>query len=156
MRPKARRRTPAYLEAGPAGEAKQHRTHRLAGRHSHSTEQYLKSNELDRAAAELHAWQREFPADKIDGYWTLLYARYWAGRGVYPQAIALCEQLLAVNPASPYIDQLLLLAADCELKRGESARAIATLHSLLKNYPGSPLMHWCKTKCSSGGRRRNE
>lgn len=131
----------AYLEAEARLESKRSNTERIAwqGAHSRSTEQYLKNNELDRAAAELHAWQREFPADKIDGYLTLLYARYWAGRGMYPQAIALCEQLLAVNPASPYIDQLLLLAADCELKRGEPGRAMATLHSLLKNYPGSPL-----------------
>jgi len=42
---------------------------------------------------------------------TLLYARYWAGRGQYDQVVSLSDQLLAVNPDSPYIDHLLLLAA---------------------------------------------
>ena len=87
----------------------------------------------------MQAWQRQFPAEKLDGYWTLLFARYWAGRGKYVQAIAQAEQLQAVNPDSPYIDQLLYLAADCEMRLGRKDRAIATLHSLLKDYPGSPL-----------------
>ena len=81
----------------------------------------------------------EFPTEKIEGYLTLLCARYWAGRGKYAQAIAQAEQLLAVNPDSPYVDQLLLVAADSEMRRGRKDRALATLHSLLKDYPGSPL-----------------
>ncbi|MEN6496154.1 MAG: tetratricopeptide repeat protein, partial [Thermoguttaceae bacterium] len=132
----------AYLEAQARLESSQTNTERTAwqGAYSRSAEQFLKSNELDRAVAEIRAWERDFPADKIDGYMTFLYARYWAGREMYAQAIALSEQLLAVNPASPYIDQLLFLAADCEVKRGQMDRAAATLHSLLKDYPGSPLI----------------
>jgi TolA-binding protein len=132
----------AYLEAQTRLESSQTNTERTAwqGAYSRSAEQFLKSNELDRAVAEIRAWERDFPADKIDGYMTFLYARYWAGREMYAQAIALSEQLLAVNPASPYIDQLLFLAADCEVKRGQMDRAAATLHSLLKDYPGSPLI----------------
>ena len=69
-----------------------------------------------------------------------MYARYWAGRGKYAQAIAQSEQLQAVNPDSPYIDQVLLVAADSEMRRGRKDRALATLHALLKDYPGSPLV----------------
>jgi PKD repeat protein len=110
------------------------------GAHSRSTEEFLKNGEFDRAAAEIRTWEDEFPADKIGGYLTLLYARYWAGRGQYEQAVALGDQLLAVSPESPYIDQLLLLAADCEVKRGRVEQALAILHSLLQEYPGSPLV----------------
>ena len=110
------------------------------GAHSRSTEDYLKDGELERAAAEIRLWQREFPSEKLDGYVTLLYARYWAAREMYPQAIALSEQLLTAAPDSPYADQLLLLAANCEVSRGKVDRAIATLHSLVKDYPGSPLV----------------
>jgi outer membrane protein assembly factor BamD (BamD/ComL family) len=46
---------------------------------------------------------------------------------------------LSVNRDSPYADQVLLLAADSEMRRGRKDRALATLHSLLKDYPGSPL-----------------
>jgi tetratricopeptide (TPR) repeat protein len=110
------------------------------GAHSRSTEEFIRQGEYERAAAELGVWQREFPSEKIDGYLTLLRARYFAGRGRYAQAVAQAEQLQAVNADSPYVDQLLLLAADCEVKRGRVDRALATLHSLLKDYPGSPLI----------------
>ena len=110
------------------------------GAHSRSTEQFLKSGELDRAAKQLRAWQDEFPADKIDGYLNLMLARFWAGRGEHAQAVALAEALLAVNPESPHVDQLLVVAADCEVKRGQVDRALAFLNQLLKDYPGSPLV----------------
>jgi TolA-binding protein len=56
--------------------------------------------------------------------------------------------LLTANPDSPYIDQLLLLAADCELKQGRSEPALAILRRLLKDYPGSPLVPLAKQKLS--------
>ena len=77
---------------------------------------------------------------------TLLYARYWAARGKYAQAVAQAEQLQAVNPDSAYADQILFLAADCELRRGREDRAAATLHSILKDYPGSPLVPTVRKK----------
>lgn len=110
------------------------------GARSLSTEDYIKSGQFDRAVAELRAWQRDFPAEKIDGYLTLLLAQYQASRERYAAAIAQAEQLQAVNRDSPYVDQILLLAADCELKRGKPDRAAATLHALVKDYPGSPLV----------------
>jgi TolA-binding protein len=110
------------------------------GAHSRSTEQFLKTNELDRAIAEIRAWQSDFPAEKLDGYVTYLYARYWAARELYPRAIALGEQLLTVNKDSPYIDVMLALSAKCDVKRGKVDAAVATLSSLLKNYPGSPTV----------------
>ena len=109
------------------------------GAHGRSTEDFLKLRQFDRAAAEIHAWQADFPAERIDGYLTLLYARCWSGRQRWAQAVAQAEQLQAVNADSPYVDQLLMLAAACELRRDRTDRAIATLHTLVKDYPGSPL-----------------
>jgi PKD repeat protein len=110
------------------------------GAHARSTEQFIKAGELDRAARQIHAWEDEFPSDKIGGYLTLLHARYWAGRAMYDPAVALAEQLVATNPESPYVDQVLLLAAECDQKRDRVDRALATLHSILTDYPGSPLV----------------
>ena len=110
------------------------------GAHSRSTEEFIKKVQPDRAAAEIAFWQRDFPTEKIDGYLTLMFARYWALREKYDQAIGQAEQLQTVNPESPYVDQMLLLAAQCEVKRGKVDRALATLHGLLKDYPGSPLV----------------
>lgn len=116
------------------------------GAHSRSTEEFIMRGQHARAIAEIRAWQREFPAEKIDGYLTLMYARYFAGRERYAPAVAQAEQLQAVNADSPYADRLLVLAADCEVKRGRVDRALATLGSLLKDYPGSPLVPEVKKK----------
>jgi tetratricopeptide (TPR) repeat protein len=114
------------------------------GAHARSTEEFLKEKHFDRAAAEIQAWQQELPSARLDGYLTLLYARYWAGRGQHAEAIAQAEQLQAANPDSPYVDQLLLLAADSAMRLGHKDRALATLHSLVKDYPGSPLVPLAK------------
>ncbi len=110
------------------------------GAHSRSAEEFIKVNRFDRAAEELQAWQREYPGEKTGGYLTLLFARYWAARGKYAQAVAQAEALQAVNPDSAYADQILFLAAECELRRERPDRAAATLHSIIKDYPGSPLV----------------
>ena len=128
------------------------------GAHARSTEEFVKERQFGRAAAEIQAWQEEFPLEKVDGYLTLLYARCWAGRGKFAQAIAQSEQLLAVNPDSPYIDQLLLVAADSEMRQGRKDRALATLHALLKDYPGSPWRRWRRrtSKCWKGSEGRGD
>lgn len=116
------------------------------GAHSRSAEQFLKSGRYDRAAEELRAWQNEFPMDKLDGYLNLLFSRYWIGRENYAAAVAQSDQLLAINPASPYADRLLALAAEAEEKRDRVDRALATLQSLLRDYPGSPLVPHIQTE----------
>jgi PKD repeat protein len=139
----------SYRRAGELlGSAKKTHVEQSArrGAHSRSTEAFLQNAEWPRAVREIRLWQQDFPADKIDGYLTLLYARYWAGRGKYDQAVSLAEQLIAVNPSSPHADWILLLAAECEVKRGNTNRATATLHSLLKDYPGSPLVPTARKK----------
>ncbi|MBN2022057.1 MAG: tetratricopeptide repeat protein [Pirellulales bacterium] len=132
----------AYREAQGLLDGTRSQPERIAwrGAHGRSTEQFLQTKDWARARAEIEAWQEQFPEEKIDGYWTLLAARYWAGREKYPQAVALAEELLAVNPGSPYADQLLWLGAQCELKQDHKDRAAAMLHSLLDDYPGSPLV----------------
>ncbi|MBC7353590.1 MAG: PKD domain-containing protein [Thermogutta sp.] len=110
------------------------------GAHSRSTEQFLRSGELDRAAAELRAWSNEFPLDIVEGYLPLLWGKYWFARGRYEVVTALADRLLVVNPYSPYIEELLLLSAQADLAMKRVDRAKATLESLLKDYPGSPLV----------------
>jgi TolA-binding protein len=110
------------------------------GARSRSAEVFIKEKQFDRAAEELFAWQREYPADAIEGYLNLLLCKYYCSREMYDAAIAQAERLQAVNADSAYVDQILLLSADCELRRGKKDRALATLNSILKDYPGSPLV----------------
>jgi PKD repeat protein len=141
----------AYLKAEAILTVGKTHIERIAwqGAHARSTEQFIKTGELDRAARQIHAWETEFPAEKIGGYLTLMHARYWAGREKYDPAVAMAEQLTTVNPSSPYVDQILLLAAECEVNRDRVDRALATLHSILTDYPGSPLVPEVKEKIAA-------
>jgi len=139
---KADKARKAYRQATETLAAAKHFAERIAwqGAHARSTEAFLKEGQLGRAAEQLRHWQQDAPSERLEGYLTLLYARYWAGRELYPQAIAQVEQLACVNPESAYIDQALMLAARCESQRGRRDRALAILHALVKQYPGSPLV----------------
>lgn len=138
----------AYKEAGAAMSTRKSYIERTAwqGARGRSTEQFLKTGEYDRAIAEIRQWQDEFPGDKVVGSITFIYARYWAGREKHPQAIALANQLAAVNADSPYIDQLQMLVAQSHLAMGAPEKAIATLESFLKAHPGSPLVPEAKRR----------
>ena len=60
--------------------------------------------------------------------------------GEMAQAIALADDLVAINPDSPYADRLLYLAAECEEKHGLPNGPRSGYQSLLTDYPGSPLV----------------
>ena len=116
------------------------------GAHSRSTEEFLRDKALDRAWSELRGWQEQYPIDKVEGYLTLLQARYWAARNKWPQAIALAADLVAINPDSPYADRLVYLSAECEEKSGHGDRRSAAYQSLITDYPGSPLVATAKKR----------
>jgi hypothetical protein len=109
------------------------------GAHSRSAEAFLRSQEPVRARMEIERWQADFPGDKAEGYLSLLLMRYWLAAKKAEQAIATASDLLTLNHESAYADQILLLSADCEEQLGRRERAIATLQSLITDYPGSPL-----------------
>ena len=119
------------------------------GAHSRSAEVFIKEKQFDRAAEELFSWQREYPSEAIEGYLNLLFCKYFFGREMYDAAVSQAERLQTVNADSAYVDQILLLAADCELRRGKKDRALATLNSILKDYPGSPLVPRVKINIES-------
>lgn len=132
----------AYRRAEELAGSRRNEIERTAwrGAHSRSTEEFLENGEWERAIHEIRLWQEEFPADIVEGYLPLLTAKYWAGRKRHDLVTALADRLLVVNPYSPYIEELLLLSARSDVARGQTDRAAATLDSLLKDYPGSPLV----------------
>jgi TolA-binding protein len=119
------------------------------GAYSRSVEAFLRDGQLNRARDELRGWQRDFPLDKIEGYQATLWARYWLAAGKPDQAIAVANDLLAVNPGSSYADRLLMLAADCHSRQGRPERARAVWQSLLTDYPGSPLVTEARDKLAA-------
>ncbi len=119
------------------------------GAYTRSTEVYLRDRELERALAELRRWQEQFPTDRSEGYLPLLQARYWLARGKPERVDLLANELLVLNRDSPYVDQLLFLAGECEEKLGHRERALAHYRTLATDYPGSPLVKAARAKLSS-------
>jgi len=118
----------------------------LQGSASRSAEKFLQEKNPDRAIVELRNWQREYPAATLDGYLTLLFAKYWVVREKYPQAAALADRQNTLNPDSPYIDELLLVASEAQTKADKKDAAKAYLNSLIQHYPGSPLISQAKER----------
>lgn len=129
----------AYRQADQARRLLYNETQRIAwrGAHSRSVEAFLQEGQLDRAREELDRWQRDFPADKLDGYLAWLQMRCWIAMNELPQAIAVAAASLTVSPNSPYADRLAYQIAQCERLQGHTAQAIAALQSFLADYPGS-------------------
>ncbi len=135
-----------YLQAEALSSKHRPQLERTAwqGAYSRSVEAFLREKQLDRARDELRRWLQEFPADMIDGYLPLLYARYLAAGNKHQQAAAKANDALNVSHDSPYADQLLELIAQCEERLGALDKAIAAWQSLVTDYPGSPLVEKAK------------
>ncbi len=112
----------------------------LQGSASRSAEGFLKAKHYERAIEMLRVWQNEYHAAAIDGYITLLFAEYWFAKGEYDLAASLADRLITVNPDAPYVDRILIVAAEAKYKEGNRDAAQSYLQTLVKNYPGSPLI----------------
>ena len=99
------------------------------------------------------AWQEQFPAAKLDGYLTLLAARYWAERSLGPSRRP-GRATAHGHPDSPYADQALYLAAESQMFLGQRDLALGTLQMILKEYPGSPLVAKVKVNLETLERER--
>jgi tetratricopeptide (TPR) repeat protein len=118
---------------------------------SRSTEAFLRDKQLDRALEELRRWQDMFPTDKIEGHLPLLQAQLAVARGKLVQPLVLADDLVVVNPVSPYADRLVFLAAECAEKLHRPERARAGYQALVADYPGSPLVAAARQKLNQLG-----
>lgn len=130
----------AYAQAGvgPAAAGKKHPI--LRGDYARHVEAYTRQRRYDWAEQYLREWERTFPADKLDGYLTLLRVRLETARKGYARAADEAETLVRVNPASNYGAQLLLAAAQAYRKLEKNERAAEKLKQIIRDYPESPLV----------------
>ncbi|MCL2744855.1 MAG: PKD domain-containing protein [Planctomycetaceae bacterium] len=112
----------------------------LQGSASRNAEIFLREKNFDRVIESLRTWQLEYPAASYDGYITLITAKYYLEKGKHELPAALADRQLVLNPDSAYVDELLLTAAEAQIKAGNKPAAIAYLRSLTKEHPGSPLV----------------
>ena len=102
-------------------------------------EDYIRRRLFKEAHQTLNQWDWEFPTDKLVGYSSYLRARLALAEGNKPEAIKQASELLRVNKASEYADDLLLFLADLHVGSGDLDKALAALGRLLKDYPESDL-----------------
>ncbi|MGA2266027.1 MAG: PKD domain-containing protein [Phycisphaerae bacterium] len=102
-------------------------------------EAYLRDKDYKSAEDYLARWADAAPADKLEGYWSLLRVKAFLAQDRNTQAAAEARTLVAANPSSPYAPQLLALAAEAYTKLSQPEQAMAMRKQLLEKYPESPL-----------------
>ena len=102
-------------------------------------EQYLREGQLADAEEYSEMWGMDIPADKLEGYWSLLVVRKCLARKDYAGAAREAAVLVKVNPRSNYAAELLFLAAGAYDKLGKAAEAAAARRQIVEQYPESPL-----------------
>ena len=129
----------AYDTAGPAPPRKSGGQALARGDFARQIEDYVRRGDLRAAAERIDQWQNAFPADKLDGYWSLLRAKLLVRKKAYLAAAREAEILVRVTPASHHAPELLMLAAEAYRQGGKIPQATATLKRVIKDYPESAL-----------------
>jgi len=134
---KARR---AYREAGIHQSALASLTpDLLRGDFVRHIEDGLRTRRFGIAQDYLDRWAYVFPADKVDGYWSMLKVKTAIAANQLAEAVDECEILLSCSPTSNYAAQLLMLQSEAHEKLKEPAKAKAALERLIEQYKESPL-----------------
>ncbi len=130
----------AYKKAGYGPEAKGKKHPILRGDFSRHIESYSQ-NVMDYEWAQqyIDRWAQTFPADKLEGYLSLLTARLWMVQGRYCRIVNEADVVARVNPTGNYGAQLLMLAVEACRKMDKPSQATEILKRIVKNFPESPL-----------------
>ncbi len=129
----------AYQAARPAGEASFEKQAVRKGDLARHAEDYIRRRQYADAEEFLGRLEQEFPAEKLEGFSTLLRVRLELARRRPAAAAEQVEQLIRVNPRSNYAPELLNLAEQAYRKQGQRDLARRALQRIVTNYPESPL-----------------
>ena len=130
----------AYKAAGFGPEAERRKHPILRGDFSRHVESYTQTfRNYEWAEQYIQRWRQTFPADKLDGYLSLLTARLWKAQGRYAEITIEADILARVNPTSNYGAQLLMLAVEAYRKMDKPGLATETLKRIVDKFPESPL-----------------
>ncbi|MBT3199790.1 MAG: PKD domain-containing protein [Phycisphaerales bacterium] len=130
----------AYKTAGFGPEAGGRKHPIMRGDFARHVESYTQTiRDYEWAQEYLDRWRRTFPADKLDGYLSLLTARMWMAQGNYARVTVEADIIARVNPRSNYGAQLLMLAVEAYRKMDQPAKATLTLKRIIDTFPESPL-----------------
>jgi PKD repeat protein len=105
---------------------------------SRYVEDYTRQKQWEWAFQNLDDWAWEFPADKLQGHWSLLRAQALFAKGDKAGALLEAMDLLSVNPRSAYAVRLLMLAAECHVAAKQPDKARLLLQTAVEDYPEDP------------------
>ena len=140
----------AYDVARPAGKEGDEKLAVRKGDLTRHVEDYTQRKMFADAAEYLELLEQEFPADKLEGFSSLLRVRLEMAQKRYAPAAEEAEVLVRVNPQSNYAPELLMLAAEAYAAGGKKDVAARTLQRVADNYPESPLAAQAKKKLQEG------
>jgi len=129
----------AYRDAKPLAEADK-KIPIMRGDFARHVEGYLRTKEYEDAADWLARWEDALPADKLDGYWSLLRVRLLLAQSRPADAALEAQALVKITPDSNYAAACLLAAADAYTTLKQPAQAKQALHQIVEKYPESPLV----------------
>ena len=129
----------AYAAVGLGPDVEPARVEIAKGGYARHVEQYLRQEQFADADEQIDAWGLNIPADKLEGYWSLLVVKKCLAEKDYAAAAREAAVLANVNPRSNYAAQLLMMAAEAYAKLGKSDAASAALKRIVERYPESPL-----------------
>jgi len=129
----------AYEAAGMRVDAGAGKKAIRKGDFARHVEDFLRRRQYSYAAEYLDRWESAMPADRLEGYSTLLRVRLMTARKDHQAAAREAEMLVNVNPASNYAGELLMLAAENYAAAKLSDKAKAALRRIVDKYPESPL-----------------
>jgi len=102
-------------------------------------ETYIRQKSYADAEDYLKRWERAFPLDKLEGYWSLLQVKLSMARKQYAAAAREAEVLVLVNQKSNYGADLLMIASDAYGRLGKKKLAVDALERVVELYPESSL-----------------
>jgi len=129
----------AYAAVGYGAGINPARIEIAKGGYARHVEQYLLENQFADAEKYIEMWGMDIPADKLEGYWSLLVTRKCLARKDYAGAAREAAVLVKVNPRSNYAPELLMLAGMAYDKLGKATEAAAARRQIVEQYPESPL-----------------
>ena len=140
----------AYRDAGVLGGQGMINFELVRGGYARHIEEYLRMAARTKNPAEakqlfadaqdnVAKWAYTFPADKMDGYWSLLKVQTDIATGQFAEAILECDTLVSVSPTSNYGAQLLMIQSQLHERLKEPAKAKAALERIVEQYKESPL-----------------
>lgn len=102
-------------------------------------EDHIRQKHFAAAEDSLRQWEQTFPADKLEGYWSLLKCNLLMASGKVKTAITEAATLVTVNPGSNYAPQLLMLQAQAHERLKDTASMQEALKKIVNKYKESPL-----------------